>query len=278
MATTTTGANAPWRTTSWQSDMHCRRRRLRYLISASHHVTWYLGKRFPFAIPLIYVIGYPKSGTSWACQIVADYLRLPFPQFSVLPIGFPAVVHGHEAWSSRYPRAVYVMRDGRDALTSLYFHVGGNQCRPGAKPSEFSAFVKEQLRRPTFCRVNWADHVRSYLDRWGSDGPLLKYEDLLRNPVASLSELLRRLTGESVQKDRLEQTIQRFSFEGQSGRTTGEEDRSSYLRKGRAGDWRNYFTREVAELFADRCNDALIAAGYEKDDSWVEEVGSKVAA
>lgn len=66
------------------------------LRAASHHVTWFLGTRFTKAIPLVFVVGYPKSGTTWACQLVADYMQLPFPRYSLLPIGCPAVVHGHE--------------------------------------------------------------------------------------------------------------------------------------------------------------------------------------
>ncbi len=41
-------------------------RRLRQI---SHHLTWFLGTRFPKAIPLVFVVGYPKSGTTWACRL-----------------------------------------------------------------------------------------------------------------------------------------------------------------------------------------------------------------
>lgn len=68
-----------------------------------------------------------------------------------------------------------------------------------------------------------------------------------------------------------------FSFAKQAGRKPSKEDKSSFLRKGTTGDWRNYFTPEAAEVFDHYCGDALIAAGYEPDRSWMEGLSSSSA-
>lgn len=257
---------------SWQSSAQARRRKFGRVIAASHYVTWFLGRTFPDAIPLVFVLGYPKSGTTWACQLIADILNLPFPQDSLLPIGFPAVVHGHETWTARYRRGVYVMRDGRDALVSLYFHLCGMDPAAAPDAARFTQFIKSQLRRPTAAHANWSNHVRSFLEAGAEGIPLLRYEELLTDPVDTLGTAMLALTGRDFDRDRLQRTIEKYSFSQLSGRTPGQEDRTSYLRNGRSGDWRAHFTREAAELFAETCGDTLISAGYEVDYSWVESV------
>ncbi len=263
---------------------------LRLLLrTASHHVTWFLGTHFPDAIPLVFVTGYPKSGTTWACQLVADYLQLPFPRFSLLPVGCPAAVQGHELVRKRYRRGVYVLRDGRDVLVSQYFFMArsipeGDRPRLTARQrrifpglvnkanvrDNIAAFVDRQMTKPESSPVNWGDHVRSYFEGNNPNIALLRYEDLLGDSGSILAEAMSRLTGESPDFDRAADSMRRFSFQRQAGRSPGQEDRSSFMRKGQAGDWRNHLTREAAEIFDRYCGDMLVAAGYEPDRSWVE--------
>ena len=91
----------------------------RKVIKASHHLSYYIAKWFPRAVPCVCVLGYPRSGTVWASQMIADYLQLPYPILSLFPIGCPAIFHGHQRVERNGPRTVYVMRDGRDALVSF---------------------------------------------------------------------------------------------------------------------------------------------------------------
>jgi hypothetical protein len=67
----------------------------------------------------------------------------------------------------------------------------------------------------------------------------------------------------------LKNIVEKYSFENQSKRKRGVENRKSFLRKGIAGDWKNYFNKEAREIFYHYGGNALILAGYEKDDSWV---------
>ena len=263
------------------------------LITASHHVTWFLGTRFPETIPLVFVVGYPKSGTTWACKVVADYLQLPWPRLSLMPVGCPAVVHGHERVWKRYRKGVYVVRDGRDALVSQYFFMTrhlpeGDHPRLTARQrrvfpglvnknnarANMAGFIQRQMVSPHSARANWGDHVRSFFEVDNPNVVLLRYEDLLTDGSTALAEAMSQLTGEEPNVARAAESLTRYSFRRQSGRDPGQEVRSAFLRKGQAGDWKNHFTRETAEIFDHYCGDTLIAAGYENDHTWVESVGA----
>ena len=273
-----------------------RPRRQRLIRAASHKATWWIGKRYPDIVPLLYVVGYPKSGTTWVCQLLADYFQLPFPRASLLPIACPAVVHGHETVLPHYRKSVYVLRDGRDVMASLYFHLTRRipegdhpplsrrerKMFPGMVNKEdvatnFPRFLEAQLSDPFASKHHWGEHVTRSLDQLRPGVTSARYEGLLEDGRSELARVAEDVAGEQADPERVGWTVEKFSFAKQSGRSSGKESRTSFLRKGQAGDWRNHFTRESAELFDRYCGEALVRAGYEPDRSWVREVGETLA-
>lgn len=264
--------------------------------AVAHHTTYFLGKQFPETIPLVFVTGYPKSGTTWACQLAADYLQLPFPRYTLLPIGCAAVVHGHQLVSTRHPRGIYVVRDGRDALVSRYFHLlryvpdGDNPRLPRAMRRFFPNmknkadirkylphFLREDFERPGLgTHYNWADHVRSFFEAKHPKFAFFRYEDLLTRDPRILAEALSLLDNAPPDLRRAEMAFEKYSFGEQLKRHNPEDPK--FLRKGESGDWRNHFTREAAEIFDHYAGDMLVRAGYEPDRSWVQRVGEDAPA
>jgi hypothetical protein len=63
--------------------------------------------------------------------------------------------------------------------------------------------------------------------------------------------------------------VEAASFERLSeGREQGQEDTSSFYRKGVAGDWKNHFTERDKRIFKKEAGELLIELGYERDLDW----------
>ena len=61
----------------------------------------------------------------------------------------------------------------------------------------------------------------------------------------------------------IERCIRASSFERASNRQQGEEDPSSFFRKGVAGDWRDVFTERDRKIYEEMAGNQLARTGYE---------------
>lgn len=66
----------------------------------------------------------------------------------------------------------------------------------------------------------------------------------------------------------LERILHARSFERLTGRSKGQENKNSHLRKGVPGDWRNHLDSDHVRTFKDRYNDLVLTLGYESDPDW----------
>lgn len=245
----------------------------------------------PRRVPIYYVTGYPKSGTVWATQMVADYLKLPFVDLSYTPVGCPAVLHGHYRVRQNRLKMIYVLRDGRDAMISMFYYLA-RQLGPGQNPhvprhlrkylggipnreairEYMPQFITQQFQRPAGCKLNWRNHVNSFYENARPGVALIKYEGLLNNPRNELINAFHMLGADSIDEEALGWTIQKFSFERQTGRPRGSASNESFVRKGTSGQWREVFTPEAARIFNEFAGDTLIQTGYEPNHDWVNEI------
>ena len=239
--------------------------------------------------PFVRICEYPKSGGTWLGQIIAGYLELPFPRNRRPPIKRmqPCVLHGHHLYHDRVKNIVCILRDGRDVMTSAYYHILNHhrslfindpvwQVLPSQDYRDVElnmpAFLEYMFTRPAFGgkrfarkKVSWRTFTQSWLEH---DANIVRYEDMLEDASTAVAPVLHRLTGEAPDMWRLQEVALQFSFKNQTSRRPGEEDTSHFLRKGVAGDWRNKFTSEACEVFKHFAGDTLIQAGYEQDLSW----------
>src|SRR6266446_3426253 len=129
-----------------------------------------------------YLASYPKSGVTWLCLILAtllkelqgDLRRIDFfsvhdyvPDLHANPqriaqITPPRLIKTHERfedWNKRiaikgrgglFPRAIYLLRDGRDSMISYYHYMKAL----GSATKGFESFLAEQERNST----DWSSH------------------------------------------------------------------------------------------------------------------------
>src|SRR5690606_40098722 len=69
-----------------------------------------------------HVVEYPKSGGTWLSRMLSELLGVPFAQHSLSPLAMECLLHNHFLYKSNIKRNFYLYRDGRDVMTSLYFH------------------------------------------------------------------------------------------------------------------------------------------------------------
>ena len=144
----------------------------------------------------------------------------------------------------------------------------------GKNPTEILEAGEAVFTEETISQL--AQYWNERVGRAVEDGPTLlgnnytevRYEDLLERPHEETRRLFEFLGADTSRKV-VEHCVEAASFEALSkGRQPGEEDISSFYRKGVAGDWQNYFTEQDKQVYKEEAGELLIRLGYEKDLDW----------
>ena len=159
---------------------------------------------------ILVVNEYPKSGGTWIAKMIASLLDRPFTDNRMSIPRSSVVMRTH--WNpTELTNGVYVVRDGRDVMVSLFHH----RCRRALQDPQVAQQVnsvypfaidadkiEEQL--PQFIEIemtartagsplSWPEHVRAGLDNGNLQ--LVRYEDMLTNAGAALKTLGDALLG-----------------------------------------------------------------------------------
>jgi hypothetical protein len=165
---------------------------------------------------VIYVCGFPRSGTTWLCRLLSDVLKSP------LQLGSRRLRYGSDGGDYLIKRShspdparfagvpvALIVRDPRDTLVSLW-HYKHN------RPTELPAFIASQAARYDEHRAAWE----------GKATASTSYEALTAEPVAELRRVAEALTGNAP-----DDTALGLAVERQRG--------GDWLRKGVIGGWRD---------------------------------------
>ena len=255
------------------------------------------GARYPQRA--LFIAGLPKSGTTWLEEMIASYpgfhdvylpeiatyelktggshdYSLPAEIFSrfrnmlvVVKVHAPGSPHNIEVLRTAGLRYAVLYRDLRDVAVSNFFFVRQRPWHP-----EYPLYAKLSLAEGLALFAErtlaaYADWIKSWHENRDSAMSLeLRYEQMVSNPMAALRCLAEHF-GLDSSPEMLTKIVEINSFKKLSGgRGQGQEDRTSFFRRGLAGDWKNHFTPELKEIYKQLIGDFLIEFGYEQDLSW----------
>jgi hypothetical protein len=143
--------------------------------------------------------------------------------------------------------AVYIVRNPLDVAVSFTFLAGhcnfdltiAQMANPDRAVSAKSGTLPTQLRQRL---SSWSGHVTSWIDAHGLKCHVMRYEDMIRDPVATFTAVVRFLElphseaaiGAAI--DNLRQA------EARDGFVEKPVEAAQFFRAGRIGDWRDHLT------------------------------------
>ena len=255
------------------------------------------GDRYPHST--LFVAGLPKSGTTWMEKMLCNYpgfheIMIPnavryeaknagshdfdmskdtFEHLQSALAVLKLHVHGslHNAALLRQAGIPYLImyRDLRDVAVSHYFYVRRTPWHP--EHVQYRQLdIEEGLLHfgrtllPEF--VNW---VRSWhQNRDPEESHVVRYEDLLHRTERVFADVAAHF-GLDASSETIRPIVEAHSFKNMSGgRQKGQENDSSFFRKGVSGDWRNHFTERVKEVFKEQGDKFWTEYGYEESPDW----------
>jgi hypothetical protein len=210
---------------------------------------------------------YPQLSETHIAYLIASAMALQLASHASNPatrlIGekTPDNVRFFPVLKNAFPGAkfIHIIRDGRDCAVSGWFH--NLRTTPDWTRETFGSI---DVYLTNFAQ-EWAADI-SAGTRFGAALPgsylVIRYEDLVAEPTAVLREVLTFLRA-SAELDVIAACIGAGSFERLSGgRARGEENRSSFFRKGVSGDWHRHFSTETARRFEEKAGIWLTRYGY----------------
>lgn len=226
----------------------------------------------------VFIVGYPKSGNTWfqdlitmviygvppalappllAQTLVPDVHSRPFFQRYATPMFFKS----HSLPRPEYRRVVYLVRDGRDAMVSLYHHFCAFR-----SSVDLMKMVCDETQLP---HGAWHKHVNAWLaNPFQAEMMVIRYEDLKQDPVTELERFC-AFAGMKRERSLLELVAHETVFEKMQRREMrlGEGDlewpkNRLFRRRGIIGSYKDEMPPEILAFFMADAAETLRKCGY----------------
>eukprot|EP00041_Stephanoeca_diplocostata_P024772 m.636547 g.636547 ORF g.636547 m.636547 type:complete len:290 (-) comp22596_c0_seq4:637-1506(-) len=239
--------------------------------------------------PRYFVCSYPKSGTTWTQYIVytlatrgckvLDHISNYAPFYEIDATWHSdtemvaAVERNHteigrrifntHLWPSMLPKGgakfIYLLRDGRDVVTSFFHHLSHQSPEDGGFVGDFTEFFDDWLAGK-LAFGSWSQHVKKWMHAAVSDSRILilRYEDM-KSDLESCIQRINEHCGFGMSPVEITSLLPKFSFDHmrsnldkfspRSVKMLNKNDNFAFLRKGAVGDHRQLFTAEHVRRF-----------------------------
>ena len=231
--------------------------------------------------PTVFIAAWPRSGSTWLRTMLSTIRR---PESHGDPEVFnreipgvtlrrvaqvraapsPRVLMTHSVYRRRIPRAVYMLRDGRDSIVSFFHYTTTREGKAMAFEDWFGLYMSGAFG------VRWDQNVESWLQRGkrqlGENLMVLRFEDLRSDTVGCLADVCEFL-GLQADKAQLLDAVEAGSL--QNGRRWEQHylgkvdsENASFYRAGQSGKWQDLFSSTHQARFLEASANAMRLGGY----------------
>lgn len=240
-------------------------------------------ENFQFNDDDVFAVTYPKSGTTWMQQILPLILSggdltpvQTIPNWDRVPwleetraaevmdkLTPPRIMVSHMPYElmpasffKSKAKVIYVARNPKDVMvSSFFFH---QMAKFLDEAGSFEEFLEKFLTGKVLFG-KWTNHVKSWRNTDLGDRILyVTYEEM----VEDLKGVVRRFAdflGQKMSEETLEQVVSHCTFKSMKTNAMSnyslvpqevlDSTKSSFLRKGISGDWKNHFSPEQENKF-----------------------------
>ncbi|XP_003986536.1 amine sulfotransferase-like [Felis catus] len=231
----------------------------------------------------VFIITYPKSGTSWFQQLLSliyfeehrkgignletvdrvpffeynfrkmDFVERPSPRLFATHLPYYLVPRGLK---NKKAKIIYIYRNPKDVMCS-YFHFSKNVTLQVT--SSFEEFMEQFLEGKVLGSL-WFDHIKGWYEHKSLFNiQFLMYEEMKKDLKGSLSKVCKFL-GKELSEEEMDSIVRQATFQNMKydpranykniiKTRYGLEAKGHFLRKGTIGDWKNHMTVEQNERF-----------------------------
>ena len=226
----------------------------------------------------LFICSYPKSGSLWVSLITATLLKkkkdinlsnidkfvpdiYTNKESTFIKSSRPRIFKTHEPFEPRFKNVIYVVRDPRDVIVSLYFFL----IKIGKIDKNYSKrkFVKEFLNGYYDIDFgSWEQNIGSWFGGKKENIIFIRYEDLKRNYSKEIKRICIFLKVKP-KKAIIKKVVQNTQFETLQKQEkkydlkwsiNSKKNNLKYFRSGKINQWKKFLSSEENKIIKGRWN------------------------